>query len=404
MQSNGAGDPPTQQERWAELAAGDDLGQDVSAWMRRRRAITGTLLTVFLLAPTVTLVAGHGFTGKALFLLPATLIFAAAVAQVFVKSENSWEFLRRSPLWFGLICALGVAIFVVGGMSWIVSLAVVAAACGNLTTRSKLAGAGVAACCLLGFTFGIWHAYGDGNLFTAVIVPALAGLLAYTGAKRSELLVRLHQTRAELARLAVADERLRIARDLHDLLGHSLSLITLKAELAGRLLDSDPGRAASEIAGLEGVARKSLADVRSAVSSYRQPVLAAELAAARQMLAAAGITCRVEVPASCELPATAEAALAWAVREGATNVVRHSGARTATITVVAAGGDASVEIADDGAGPRGGGQPGTGQGSGLAGIAERTAQAGGQVSAGAGHGGKGFRLRVRVPVTAGAGA
>jgi two-component system, NarL family, sensor histidine kinase DesK len=240
---------------------------------------------------------------------------------------------------------------------------------------------------------------GYANLLTAVIVPALAGLLSYTGAKRSELLSRLHRTRAELARMAVAEERLRIARDLHDLLGHSLSLITLKAELAGRLMGSDPGRASHEVADLEVVARKSLADVRAAVSSYRQPVLAAEIAAARQMLAAAGIGCEVEAPDSYDLPARAEAALAWAVREGATNVVRHSGARKATIKLAAASGDASVEILDDGAGPIGAGDGQGGTGSGLAGIAERVVQAGGQVSAGAGGAGKGFRLQVRVPVT-----
>ncbi len=96
--------------------------------------------------------------------------------------------------------------------------------------------------------------------------------------------------------MAVAEERLRIARDLHDLLGHSLSLIALKAELAGRVIGADPSRAAKEIAELEKVARQSLTEVRQAVTSYRQPGLAAVLAAARRMLSSAGIDCRVQAP------------------------------------------------------------------------------------------------------------
>lgn len=383
-------------------SADDDLEQDISGWMRRRRAIVGALICASTITPAVGTVASEGFAGRALFLFPASLIFVAAVVRVFVM-PGGWQEVPHRPLWIAVIAALGIALFSAGGMNWIVALALVAAAVGNLAARNRLALYGVGACCALGALIGSWRDLGYANLLTAVIVPAMAGLLSYTGAKRGELLSRLHQTRAELARLAVADERLRIARDLHDLLGHSLSLITLKSELAGRLMDSDPGRARDEINGLEVVARKSLADVRAAVSSYRQPVLAAEIVAARQILAAAGIGCEVEAPASWELPAPAEAALAWAVREGTTNVVRHSGARNATIRLTVAGDGASVEILDDGAGPRGDGDPGAGQGSGLAGICERTAQAGGQVSAGPGRDGKGFRLRVRVPVTAGAG-
>ena len=129
----------------------------------------------------------------------------------------------------------------------------------------------------------------------------LAAFFAYSAARRVELVGKLRETRAELARMAVADERLRIARDLHDLLGHSLSLITLKAELAGRLIGADPDRAAREVTDMEAVARRSLGEVRAAVTSYRQPTLAAELAEARQMLAAAGMDAEVRAPASIEL-------------------------------------------------------------------------------------------------------
>ena len=235
--------------------------------------------------------------------------------------------------------------------------------------------------------------------------PVLAAFFAYTASRRIELVENLRETRAELARMAVANERLRIARDLHDLLGHSLSLITIKAELAGRVIDADPDRAAREIADLEAVARRSLGEVRAAVTSYRQPSLAGELAAARQMLTAAGMDCQVHAPASIDLAPEAEGLLAWTVREGATNVVRHSGARMVTITVTVAAGAVTAEVADDGVGPglevSPGPAPGqTGSvtpGSGLAGLAERARSVGAEISAGEGPGGKGFRLLVRVP-------
>jgi two-component system sensor histidine kinase DesK len=176
------------------------------------------------------------------------------------------------------------------------------------------------------------------------------------------------------------------------------------------MLESDPQRAAREISELEAVARRSLAEVRQAVTGYRQPSLAAELAAARRMLASAGIDCRVDAPGSYDLPPEVDALLAWTVREGSTNIVRHSSARHAGITVALTGAGASAELTDDGAGPpagrgtpaaNGGIEPAAAAGSGLAGLAERAARLGGTLLAGAGRHG-GFRVRVTVPlITAG---
>jgi two-component system, NarL family, sensor histidine kinase DesK len=138
------------------------------------------------------------------------------------------------------------------------------------------------------------------------------------------------------------------------------------------------------------------------VTSYRQPRLAAELAAARHILAAAGMDCQVHAPASIELPPAADALLAWTVREGATNVVRHSGARTVTITVTVTADGACAEIADDGVGPAWDTDPRPGEhhgGSGLNGLTERAREAGAEISTGEGPGGKGFRLQVRVPAS-----
>src|SRR5439155_7143531 len=123
------------------------------------------------------------------------------------------------------------------------------------------------------------------------------------------------------------------------------------SELAGRMIETDPQRAAREISELETVARRSLAEVRQAVTGYRQPSLAAELAAARRMLASAGIDCRVDAPGSYDLPPEVDALLAWTVREASTNIVRHSGARHAGISVTVTGASAGAELTDDGAGP-----------------------------------------------------
>jgi two-component system, NarL family, sensor histidine kinase DesK len=206
----------------------------------------------------------------------------------------------------------------------------------------------------------------------------------------------LTEARAELARTAVARERERFARDLHDLLGHTLSVIALKAELAGRLLSDRPDRAAIEVGEVERVAREALGEVREAVSGYRQPTLDGELAGARMALSAAGIETDVQ---RCELvlEPDVEAVLAWAVREGATNVIRHSGARRCTLRVSAHLGDVAVEVIDDG-GPAGYANGVNGHaGNGLAGLRERADVIGGRIEAGAVSPG-GFRLAVSVPV------
>jgi len=218
----------------------------------------------------------------------------------------------------------------------------------------------------------------------------LVGLAAVAGCLLVEANQQLSQAREQIARLAVGEERLRFARDLHDLLGHSLSVIALKSELAGRLIKSTPGLAAHEIEDIEKVARDALREVREAVTGYRQPTLAAELAGAHEALTAAGIEYRIDqdhVP----LPPAAEAVLAWTVREGVTNVMRHSQARRCAIRIVQKDDQAAVEVIDDGRG----GVPEAG--SGLRGLEERVRERGGTLTAEPlPH--EGFRLRVTLPL------
>jgi two-component system sensor histidine kinase DesK len=209
----------------------------------------------------------------------------------------------------------------------------------------------------------------------------------------------LQAARREIAQLAAAEavarERLRFARDLHDLLGHSLSSITLKSELAGRLLPAAPEQAAAEVRDIEGVARRSLREVRDAVSGYRQPTLDEELYGAREMLEAAGIACQIENQA-CPLPNAMDTVLAWAVREGVTNVIRHSRADRCEIRVTQEGEEVHVEVKDDGRGSPPEHEGTYSNGSGLFGLAERIAASGGDFEAGPLPEG-GFRLRVSLP-------
>lgn len=209
---------------------------------------------------------------------------------------------------------------------------------------------------------------------------------------------QLHSARKEIARLAVMTERLRIARDLHDLLGHNLSLIALKSELAGRLISVAPEKAATEIGDIEHVARTTLQEVRDAVSAYRQPTLKSELQAAQEILVAAGIAYLHDGDEDTidDLPNTVEATLSWAVREGVTNVIRHSRAHQCTIHVTRNAQEIGIEVIDDGRGA-----PSMNisdnEGNGLRGLAERVEKLGGRCEASPRVGG-GFLLAVSVPL------
>jgi two-component system sensor histidine kinase DesK len=212
----------------------------------------------------------------------------------------------------------------------------------------------------------------------------------------SDALRELHHARKELAHQAVTEERLRMARDLHDLLGHTLSLITLKSELAGRLLEKDPRTATQEIREVERVARQALREVREAVTGYRQQTLRAELDAARQILEAAGIDCRIEYDAQLLSP-DVDTVLGWVVREGVTNVIRHSRARHCLIRVASTEKYTRVEVSNDGYPPEN--NTATQTGSGLAGLAERVGKQDGRLEAGPQSvaGIPEFRLIVEIP-------
>jgi two-component system sensor histidine kinase DesK len=249
--------------------------------------------------------------------------------------------------------------------------------------------------------FGVSVHYGFATAVSPATFVAIPGFVVIAFIRSMAMSRELRAAREEMAATAaVAEERLRIARDLHDLLGHSLSLIALKSELAGRLALQSPERAASEIRDIENAARTALAEVREAIADYRQSTLASELAGARELLAAAGIAYRYEgvESARLELPAPVEAALAWTVREGVTNVIRHSHARHCIIRLTRAPTEVAVVIEDDGLGAPAADAMGA-DGSGLRGLAQRVAAIGGRYEAGPRAGG-GFHLAVYAPLSA----
>lgn len=269
--------------------------------------------------------------------------------------------------------------------------------------RAALVIAGIALTIVLSLVIR-FHDYNPFDILQLLIFSTVVGAVTMIMVRSVITARELRAAREEITRLAVTTERLRIARDLHDLLGHNLSLIALKSELAGRLVTIAPERAAVEISDVEQVARTTLQEVREAVSAYRQPTITSELHAAQELLAAAGIAFGIEgdEKVTSDLPPAIEAVLAWTIREGVTNVIRHSHARHCTIRVTRTDHEASVEIVDDGANssvlPLAHETPvsaGSG-GSGLHGLAERVSALGGCCEVGP-LPSSGFRLAVVVP-------
>ena len=183
---------------------------------------------------------------------------------------------------------------------------------------------------------------------------------------------QLLEARGEIARLAVSEERLRFARDMHDVVGQGLAMIVLKSELASQQLPADAGDSVrQELQEIVGVARKSLNDVREAVGGYRRPTLPAEISSARAALRAAGIDFVVSDQIGT-VPPDKDAVLAWCLREAVTNVVKHSGAGRCDLQLSRENGQVSMRVSDDGRGAAD-----LGGGSGIAGMRERAEMAGG---------------------------
>jgi two-component system, NarL family, sensor histidine kinase DesK len=227
------------------------------------------------------------------------------------------------------------------------------------------------------------------QLFYSALFPMIIGAGNTFFAERNRMNRRLRKANEEIEHLAKLAERERIARDLHDVLGHTLSVITLKSELAGKLIDRDPQRAGKEIREVEEISRQALSDVRDAIRGYRSKGLLAELAQAKSTLETAGVAVRCDASATVKLPAMQEGVLTMAVREAVTNVVRHAHANSCSLRLEQQNGSCRLEIEDDG---RGGFQN---EGNGLRGMRERVEMLGGTLTR---DSQSGTRLTITVPL------
>lgn len=273
-----------------------------------------------------------------------------------------------------LITLLGIGGAYINSGTTIFLIFVAAFAAHGLPPRRAMwAVAGLAAIVVvIGVTLQAPMPYGLAAVTPAFLFVIVIGLAEIYNAQRGRSDARLRLAQDEIERLATVAERERIARDLHDLLGHTLSVIVLKAELASRLMERDPARAATEVADVERISRTALTEVRAAVQGYRGQSLARELEGARRTLAAAGIAVETDIEA-VELPEARDEVLALAVREAITNIIRHSSAHSVRIELQSRSEGVRLTVADDG---RGGDAP---EGSGLRGMRERLAAFGGSL-------------------------
>ena len=369
------------------------------------------LWMVYLAYPISDLLGDrHGVGGKV-----AGWVALGAFLACYVTLVVRRQLMGQVAQWRPLVSLLLAGMFVIGivscytlGGDWIALFSYTAIACGlTLPPRHALPGVAAVTGVLVLVGMGCPNPVGDG--LAPVAVSAFLGGAAMTGLQSLvRTMQELREARQAVAALAASDERLRMARDLHDLLGHSLSLITLKSELTARFLEQERyAEARSQVADIEQVSRQSLVDVREAIGGYRRPKLAVELAAARTALGAADIVVDADPSVADGHPGLGpdeESALAWALRESATNVVRHSGARNCTVSLAEfpsedGGRLLRLEVVDDGAGVKRA-RPGNG----LTGLAERLEMADGRLETGPGPRGRGFRLCASVPLRTSASA
>jgi two-component system, NarL family, sensor histidine kinase DesK len=349
------------------------------------------------------------------------LIITVAFCAIYLPTLFLCESQPRLALaGLGSLAALAAVACLVYGKDWTPLWIYVSAAAGFVLTSafgSRRASFGVFAItgCYLLFC---WITHLDLGTTLAVLLPVLLIGLAMMGFRMQIGLVHeLDLARGTVARLAANEERLRLARDMHDLTGQSLSMITLKAELAAKRLGklpSSPERDAvlAELGDIGRVSRQTLHDIREAVSGYRRPTLAIEVITARNALEAAGIALNDDAELTLRsgtFDSDAEAVLAWCLREAVTNVIRHSGARHCRIRLTQRAGELSLEVTDDGHGfasqapdtPDHADNP---TGSGLHGVSERLSAVGGSLSLGPADAGRGFRLVATVPAVSITGA
>jgi two-component system sensor histidine kinase DesK len=328
----------------------------------------------------------------ALGLLMFNSLYVYVVFRAFRKETREAVSTRVALLLMGLVTT-GLALGY--GDNWLLFFPLLGLATGAILRGRWLGKTGLLLSAFAGAVSAVHDGWNGINIAYATFLSTMvtAAILSLSEAVRE-----LRAAREELARRAVEEERMRFSRDLHDLLGHTLSVIVVKSEAARRLAPRDMGAALTQINDIESVGRQALTEIREAVTGYREGSLSTELDRARSALTAAGIEPLVRRSGPPLTPQT-EALLGWVVREAVTNAVRHSGASRCEITVAGTDERVVLTVADNGDGTSA--QPaveGVG-GTGLKGLTERLAAAGGSLWAGPSA--RGFTVTAELPLEPG---
>lgn len=363
-------------------------------------------LVVCLVFPLISEARSPLVSWHSLLEIAALLLFAASYTWIMwphpVNRRRQMRAKSRLSFFLFVVLSLQVTVFsLFDGPAWLWLFIGVSALAGVLLSMRE-AGIVVVLLTLLPLVITIITHGGVAGvdwwwLIALMLLVRGLGLDMIGVARLGSAIRELHTARRELARLAVIEERERLARDLHDLLGQTLAIISLKSELASCLIEEDPKRCAQELSEIERVSRQTLREVREAVAGYRQPTLSSELEGARQLLEAAGIQAQIESLQE-PLPPALDAALAWTVREGVTNMIRHSRAQHCCIHLTHKTGTVGAEILNDGSERRQEEKPAQ-RGSGLVGLRERVSPLRGYLEAGPLllQGKEHFRLCVELP-------
>ncbi|MEU6475488.1 sensor histidine kinase [Streptomyces sp. NPDC047017] len=323
-------------------------------------------------------------------LLAFNSMYIYVVFNAFDKERRKAAPTRIVLLLMGLVTvALGLGY----GDSWLMFFPLLGLATGSVMRGPWMGKTGLLLAVLGGSVAAVHEGWDGINIayatfLSTMVTAAIMGL--------SEAVRELRAAREELARRAVEEERMRFSRDLHDLLGHTLSVIVVKSEAARRLAARDMEAALTQVTDIESVGRQALTEIREAVTGYREGSLSTELDRARSALTAAGIEPVVRRSGPPLTPQT-EALLGWVVREAVTNTLRYSGAGRCEITVSGTAELVRLTVADNGDGAPGAAQPnapGIG-GTGLKGLTERLATAGGSLRAGPSP--RGFTVTAELP-------
>ena len=355
------------------------------AWGRNAAVLVWS--PVLLLGPVLDL---HGTPGSLIFQLFLIVVIAASALVAAVAGARS----ERDPRGYVALSTMFAATFAgatLHSSQWLPTWILLANAVPAVVRGRRLLVAVPLVAAVSMWAAWVVEPHQASRMWSEGFVVLLAGAASAAFAALLDTVAELRRTRQELARVAVAEERERFSRDLHDLLGHTLSVMVVKAQAVRRLAGRDPDAAAAHAADIEQIGRRALVDVRQAVDAMRAPSLADELEGVRRALDAAGIATTVDWTAG-QPSDRADEVLAWALREGATNVLRHSGASVCRIQLVDRDGRIELSITDDGVGTP---VPPTVRPGGLTGLRDRLASAGGDLSIERPD--AGFRLVATVP-------